>query len=571
MSRKIARPMSVNGIIGSVSSVINKNVKIFKSAILSFSRKLTYNKKPNSIPQSDFQNCGLLNENFNFTNHSNISRFNYDLQENFKNNESAKQCKFNSLIPPLNSTYAVSCSTMTTITTSVLTSSVMSSSYCSPITANVLPTLSNYRPHGNFELNKNPLYTPVQIGNLENEAFVNNPNVQSSHTLQTFLPQNCQTSNHGFHFKKRGISGFVAESTDKACNNKTSDENVIMSDVVPLPESPPLTRNSENISPASPTQFAPTCFTLPPISIEKFDGNISDYMEFKIKVESLLTMSLYPDRLKVIYLKSYLCGEPLDSTSGIMPDDPGAYNDIWSILDEDYGMPDLVRDHHLSLLLSINSWPLCTTNVNLKKLYRHVSTHYRILKKFGCDAIEEAEAVKVFILPLLTGYAGYKVAKLHQDGNNYNIPEILKILKSIISHQKFIESAKSIKTNSKLTKQPNHSSKENDLINNLPKIEGSFQSSNVSHPIENKVSSYEKSSSHRFTCQICQTDSHHHTQCNKYQNRDEFWNHITKHRLCGNCLIPGHKWRECFKEHSCKLGCGRRDKHAPVLCRKFYL
>ena len=104
-------------------------------------------------------------------------------------------------------------------------------------------------------------------------------------------------------------------------------------------------------------------------------------MEFKIKVESLLTMSQFPEKLKVIYLKSFLSGEPLDSISGIMPDDPGAYNDIWIILDEDYGLPDLVRDHHLSLLLSIHSWSPCTTNNDLKKLYRHVSTHYRILKK----------------------------------------------------------------------------------------------------------------------------------------------------------------------------------------------
>ena len=104
MSRKMALSM-MNGIIGSVSSVINKRVKIFKSTISSFSSKLTNNEEPNSIPQSDFQDCGLLNENFNFINNSNISQLNYDLQENFKNNASTIQLNFNSLIQSKNTTY----------------------------------------------------------------------------------------------------------------------------------------------------------------------------------------------------------------------------------------------------------------------------------------------------------------------------------------------------------------------------------------------------------------------------------------------------------------------------------
>ena len=351
MSKKIA--MSVKDIIGRLSSVANNNLKIVRSAMPSFSSKFMSesDEEPNSAPRSEIQTCSLLNENYSFTNHSNIPPINCDSRENL-NEKLTNQYKFNSFITPLNSTYAVSCSTMTTITTSVLTSSVMSSS-SSLTPPNNFPPLSQYRLPSNFELHKNSPYVPS--GNFAN--------VQSSYNLPTFMTQNFHTSNQEFHSNKGEMSGFVAESSDNICNSKGVNEDMIMSDVV----IPPLARNSDSISTASPSQFAPACFTLPPISIEKFDGNISDYMEFKIKVESLLAMSLYPDRLKVIYLKSYLCGEPLDSTSGIMPDDPGAYNDIWSILDEDYGMPDLVRDHHLSLLLSINSWPLCTTNVNLKK------------------------------------------------------------------------------------------------------------------------------------------------------------------------------------------------------------
>ena len=129
----------------------------------------------------------------------------------------------------------------------------------------------------------------------------------------------------------------------------------------------------------------------------------------------------------------------------------------------------------------------------------------------------------------------------------------------------------------KLDQKPIVSSKENkSRTKQIPGDQNNVNSpefieNNNQKKIENlNISNLEKYSTLRFSCPICETDSHHHSQCKKYQNRDEFWNHIMKNRLCANCLRPGHKWLECFKEHSCKLGCLRLDKHAPVLCRKFY-
>ena len=567
--------MSVKSFLNSASCIVKSNLQIFKSALTSLSPKfMTKNfEDPSSTAQLDFQNLCLLNENFCFPKHSYNSPPSYGLRENFANNENTNKSNFINFVS-INPTYAVCCSTMTR-TTSVFTSSIMSSSPYSPISPNVFPTWSNYRPISNFDQSKNIPYTPVQSGNSEKSAFVNS-NGQSSQNLPTFMPQQFHANNPEFHFNSKEMSGLIEESPYNIC--KRGNEDVVRSDVVPPTDS--LFKNSENrpISAVTPSQFASACFTLPPISIEKFEGNISEYKEFQIKVKSILTMANYPEELKVIFLKSFLSGDPLSSVSGIMPDDPDAFSAIWDILDEDYGAPDLVRDHHLSLLLSINSWSPCITNKDLKHLYRHISTHYTMLKHFGSEALEEAEAVKIFILPLLTGHAGYKVAKLHQSGKNYNIPEILKILKSIISHQKFVESAKSIKSNLELNKKHLLSSKKNESsLNQIPNVHQNVYSSesNVCTKLEKSstsISYLEKSSTLRYNCPICETDSHHHSKCKKYQNRDEFWCHIKKNRLCANCLRPGHVWKECFKEHSCQLGgCLRLDKHAPVLCRKFYL
>ena len=194
--------------------------------------------------------------------------------------------------------------------------------------------------------------------------------------------------------------------------------------------------------------------TLPPVEIEVFDGDMAVYREFKIKVQSILSMGHYSEEMKVIFLKNHLADDPLDSVFSILPDDPGAYDEIWSILDEDFGDAELGFDYHLNLLLSIGSWSPCTTDDDLKKLYRHINTSYAALKHYGPEAVRQAEAAKIYILPLLSGHAPHKVTKLHENNStNYNIPEVLKILKSTLSHQKFIESSRSLKRESRKNQQ----------------------------------------------------------------------------------------------------------------------
>ena len=179
-------------------------------------------------------------------------------------------------------------------------------------------------------------------------------------------------------------------------------------------------------------------FTLGPVEIEKFYGDFAGYREFKIKIQSILSAGHFSEPMKVIYLKSHLLDDAADSVASFMPDDLGAYQDMWAVLDEDFGTAELGFDHHLNTLLSINSWPECRTDTDLKKLYRHVSVNYAAIKHFGPEAVMEAEAAKVFVIPLLTGYAANKVTKLRENGRHYNIPGILAILKTIIGHSKFM-------------------------------------------------------------------------------------------------------------------------------------
>ena len=331
----------------------------------------------------------------------------------------------------------------------------------------------------------------------------------------------------------------------------------------------------------------------PPMEIEKFDGDYAQYKEFKIKVTSILESCSYSPAMKVIYLKKHLTGEPFDSVAGVMPDDPGAYHRIWSILDEDYGTIQLGQEHHLSALFEIQFWPETRSVEELHKLYRHVSLHYEALKHYGPDACYQAEAVKILILSSLTGYAAKRVTQLREQQDNYNIDSILKELKTIISHSKFIASTKSLKKPPKVRRAFN--------VNSTYDSSDEFSDSDIDHKtICNQIKSivkseldnrgrekkvkFEERDTQRFRytspsrspspaqpkCPFCNTDEHSVYNCKLYQTRDEYWRHIFRNRWCANCLRTGHKWAECFRPQSCNTGCNRTDKHVSVLCDKYY-
>ena len=506
-------------------------------------KNISNNVKNGVTTSKRFHSLSLSNENFQFCKISGEKM--PDLQKSQAPNDSGVEKKnigISSLSYLENLPKGIYvCSTSTaTMTTSVLTSTVTSAPNFTSLSHGTSYKMPN--PYDKQGAGYPFLYThPYSFG--VSKPFSNYPPNASQYP---------DVDND-----ERVISGNISENKYKECKNGyvdvTSPMPISSCNQYCQTEISPHLQSSADVhgTPLSPN-LTPASFSLPPISIDKFDGNISDFKEFQIKMKSLFEMSHFPEKLKVIYLKSYLTGDPLESVTGIMPDDLGAYEEIWEVLNEDYGMPDLVKDHHLNLLLSINSWEPCKSNKDLRKLYRHINTHYRVLRHYGPEALEEAEAVKIFIIPLLTGYAGYKVTKLRQLEKTYNIPEILKILKSIINHEKFIESSKSI------TKKLHHDEihlKEKDVSSKKQCIDSENITSNCTN----------------FSCLICNTNSHTLYECNLYQTRDAYWNHILRHRLCANCLKPNHRWKECFKEKSCKLGCLRIDKHAPVLCRKFYL
>ena len=347
-----------------------------------------------------------------------------------------------------------------------------------------------------------------------------------------------------------------------------------------------------------------TSVSLPRIKIDSFDGDLTQYKEFKIKIKSMLAISNYSEEMKVIFLKGHLTGEPAETVASIMPDDPGAYENIWLILDEDFGSPELGFDHHLNLLLSLSSWSRCETDEDIKQLYRHISINYEAIKHFGPEAAKEAEAAKVLILPLLFGTAAHKVTKLHETGgNNYNIPAILKILKSIIGHNKFLESSKALKVETRRTNKPSKKSillnknlesntntdeDDTDVRSNLMSSGGSPKNKRVawedrgrrraqspspernSDRVPRYVTPTRSPSPAQFACPFCQSNDHDKNTCKRFDNRDLYWALIIKNRWCGNCLRTGHRWRDCFRESSCDLACGRADKHVSVLCDKYY-
>ena len=350
----------------------------------------------------------------------------------------------------------------------------------------------------------------------------------------------------------------------------------------------------------STNQFNQLPFTLGPMEIDKFEGDFSEYREFKIQIQSILSSGCFTEPMKVMFLKKHLGQDPLEAVASFMPDDLGAYEEMWKVLDEDFGTVELGFDHHLNLLLSISSWSECKSDLDLKRLYRHVSTNYAAIKHYGAEAIREAEAAKVFIVPLLTGYAANKITKLRESGKEYSIPAILNVLKNIIGHSKYLESARSLKQdNSKIPKSKklfvnptDHESREvveastvnnvrasrKDSPNKGSRVHWADDKRRMQSPspprTKQPMSRYQTPprvpSPARYKCPFCENNDHEVDNCKLYDDRDQYWNHIQRKRWCSNCLRSGHVWKDCFREQSCKLSCGRADKHVPVLCEKFY-
>ena len=199
-----------------------------------------------------------------------------------------------------------------------------------------------------------------------------------------------------------------------------------------------------------------------------------------------------------------------------------------------------------------------------------------------------------------------KLLNLHEEGVRYNIPEILKILKTIISHKKFLDSTKALKRDSRKT---NKSGKKSMVVTSGSAEEGtethccvgnsihccavnsgkparehmskkvSFQNQRLQSPSPDRRSSREQvrystptrsPSPAPFSCPFCESNDHGVSACKLYDQRDLYWEHILRKRWCSNCLRPGHQGRKCFQDQSCQLSCGRVDKHVTVLCDKYY-
>ena len=257
-------------------------------------------------------------------------------------------------------------------------------------------------------------------------------------------------------------------------------------------------------------------------------------------------------------------------------------------------------DHHLSALLDIHAWTPCSSDEDLRHLYRHISMNYDAIKHYGQQAAMEAEAAKVYILPLLKGHAAHKITELKVKNVDYNIPSILAKLKRIIGHSKFLESSQSLHQDSRRNSRPRrvnvvHRDQEDTDSEEEPEISCNAVHSSSSNRGDRKVTwedrqperkRYESPSPDRsrsryqtpprrpspvqFNCPFCETNDHSDNECKKYDNRDAYWQHVMRKRWCSNCLRSGHRWRDCFKESKCALSCDRVDKHVSVLCDKYY-
>lgn len=137
---------------------------------------------------------------------------------------------------------------------------------------------------------------------------------------------------------------------------------------------------------------------LPPLIIQKFDGDVTEWQGFWSQFGALMERKKLIKVERFGYLKSYLSGPALKIIKNMKPSDAN-YDEAVKMLKNRFGRDELISHTHMQKLLKLE--PVSSSNdlVGLRRLYDECETNIRSLRSLGVDTAVNG----TFLCPKLLG------------------------------------------------------------------------------------------------------------------------------------------------------------------------
>lgn len=313
-----------------------------------------------------------------------------------------------------------------------------------------------------------------------------------------------------------------------------------------------------------------TISSLPRPEPPKFDGNPLEYPQWRAAFTTLIDERDFPEQDKIYYLQQYLSGPPLKAIQSMsLSHDSQAYVRALEIIDERYGNKftishafktrlsswPKVRSHDATGLRDfsdfLNSCALTKRNISGLAVLdddMKIQELARILPDWAMSRWSDfADEFKVrhSEYPMFDEFVNFTGRMARKANDPVTSMQALKGVKSSTSE---------VKVSEKSPHNPSYTRKSTSAN------KATVHKTNT-EPANNN--SAEKSSSGKYKCVKCETDTHCTAECReliklKYHDRQKF---VRNSSLCFGCILPGHVSKECPNRSVCKT-CGRQ--HATI-------
>ncbi|KAG1656930.1 hypothetical protein GQR58_023669 [Nymphon striatum] len=275
---------------------------------------------------------------------------------------------------------------------------------------------------------------------------------------------------------------------------------------------------------------------LPKLSIKPFNGDILQFQSFLDQFNAAISSSNLNNIEKFTYLKSLVEGPAANCVAGL-PLTANNFEIAFDLLKNRFGKRSAQIQAHISHLLRIqpvlseNSW-------FLRKLLDSLEINVRGLEALDISGKTYSALLVPILLSRLPDSIKLQWAKI-DNSEDSDVKDLLKFLQKEVESQEFV---------SRNTKD--------------------FGDKSISGKqfVKGKISTSQSLSNNSTqTCVFCGL-SHAAYQCEKFlnSNRESM---VKSHKLCFNCLKPGHCVKDCYSKFSCKT-CAKRH-HTTLHRQKF--
>ena len=244
---------------------------------------------------------------------------------------------------------------------------------------------------------------------------------------------------------------------------------------------------------------------------------------------------------------------------------------------------DGVTSRVLELISELQSWPVCDSSSQLRKLYKFLKSHYYSLKQFGQEYELEHVSIRMLLLTCFNGKLLETFSTLmYQNPKEPIIQKLFDLMKIEMKIQSLQELAKNTKNlystnfNSQMSPERNAGKSDQSATQtkNLPLERVEVNSSGCNSRDYPSVSSNGNERSYftqremRFSkqCFFCLSNNHYPENCTYLNSPSEYKRILRRFKLCYNCFGSDHMNNNCRKLNNCMSNCGDMLKHSSLVC-----